>query len=261
MWRSTRGWLGSHGWQLKCQRDISVAREFPLRRLGSKPQAGLPHIQPQSQKGTQITNSYEKQQVYFFQGEVVRDSESFLKGQHTKLCLQWFILGSDRERAKGLEMLEESLGLVVLGRELNEQPPGSLCWVIPHPAEAIFFSQSSLLQMAWTWGEAIAPPAEITLTHVVDLQLGCWLQFRAISLISLLTKANLWELYKTSADPPLGPVLIKDGLGAQSGSFCTQTGTGEGATWCGLLIAPNRASHKQCLTKTYDRVFADLHDT
>ena len=33
------GWLGSHGWQLKFQRDISAARGFPLRCVGSKAQA------------------------------------------------------------------------------------------------------------------------------------------------------------------------------------------------------------------------------
>ena len=37
----------------------------------------------------------------------------------------------------GLEMLEESLGLMALGRELKEQPPGSLCLVISLTAEAI----------------------------------------------------------------------------------------------------------------------------
>ena len=36
------------------------------------------------------------------------------------------------------EMLVESLGLVDLGRELKEQSRGSLCWVIPHTAEAVF---------------------------------------------------------------------------------------------------------------------------
>ena len=38
-------------------------------------------------------------------------------------------------------------------------------------------------------------------------------------------------------------VLIKACLGVQPGSFCPQTGTAEGTTGCGSLIAPN--SHKQ----------------
>ena len=39
------GWLGSHRWQLKSWRDISVAERVPLRSVGSKPQAGLPSLQ------------------------------------------------------------------------------------------------------------------------------------------------------------------------------------------------------------------------
>ena len=35
------GWLGSHWCQVKFQRDISVAGGFPLRSVGSKPQARL----------------------------------------------------------------------------------------------------------------------------------------------------------------------------------------------------------------------------
>ena len=80
-------------------------------------------------------------------------------------------------------------------------------------------------------------------------------------MVSLTTKADLWEFYETSAGPPQGLVLIKASLGVQPSSFCTQTGPAERATHCGLLIAPNRltrASHKQYLTKVYTRVFADL---
>ena len=35
-------WLGYHGQQLKFQRDVSAARGFHLRSVGSKLQAGLP---------------------------------------------------------------------------------------------------------------------------------------------------------------------------------------------------------------------------
>ena len=42
-------WLGSYGRHLMCQRDISVAGGFPLRSVGSKPQARLP-IAPETER-------------------------------------------------------------------------------------------------------------------------------------------------------------------------------------------------------------------
>ena len=61
MWRRCRrvGWA-TIGVQLKFQREISVAREFPLKSVVSKPQAGLPSLQYQSWKVTQITSCFEK---------------------------------------------------------------------------------------------------------------------------------------------------------------------------------------------------------
>ena len=70
-------------------------------------------------------------------------------------------------------MAEESLGLVALGRELKEQPPGSLCRVIPHSTESIFLRPSTTVLVASAWEEAITPPAGITLPHPVELNLGC----------------------------------------------------------------------------------------
>ena len=60
-------------------------------------------------------------------------------------------------------MHEASLGLVALGRELKEQPPKSLCSVIPHAAEAAFLRQITPHQVESARGEAAAPPAGITL--------------------------------------------------------------------------------------------------
>ena len=48
----------------------------------------------------------------------------------------------------GLEVHEKNLGLVALGRELMEQPPGSLCYTIPHTAEANVLRQNTALQVA-----------------------------------------------------------------------------------------------------------------
>ena len=43
------GW-GLHGWQMKAQRNISVAVVFLLRSVGSKPQAGLSKLEHQNQE-------------------------------------------------------------------------------------------------------------------------------------------------------------------------------------------------------------------
>ena len=51
------------------------------------------------------------------------DIENLLKDQCTKFHLQ----GMEEGGQSGLEMHEESLGLVALGRELKEKTPGSLC--------------------------------------------------------------------------------------------------------------------------------------
>ena len=44
------GWLGSHGQQLKIQRDISAAKGVSLRSVGSKSQAGLFSLEHQNQE-------------------------------------------------------------------------------------------------------------------------------------------------------------------------------------------------------------------
>ena len=58
------GWLGSHGQQLNFWRYISVGGVVPLRNVGSKSQDGLASLQQESQNGTQITSSCEKQQGF-----------------------------------------------------------------------------------------------------------------------------------------------------------------------------------------------------
>ena len=83
----------------------------------------------------------------------------------------------------GLEILEESLGLVVLRRELKEQPPGSPCWVIPNTAEATFLRQGTPLQVA-SWGEARALWAGITLPYPVELKLVSWSVVKVIKLVT-----------------------------------------------------------------------------
>ena len=45
MEETEEGWLGSHGWQLKGGRDITVATGFPLITVESKPQAMVPSLQ------------------------------------------------------------------------------------------------------------------------------------------------------------------------------------------------------------------------
>ena len=84
----------------------------------------LPSLQYQSQKGTQIVSICEKQWVFGLSGEMAGDAESLLKGTTQNfVCshLPWALAEGGQS---GLEMLEENLGLVVLGRELKEQLPG-----------------------------------------------------------------------------------------------------------------------------------------
>ena len=94
------GGLGSHSQRPKFQRDISATRTFPLRCVESTQQNGIPSIQHQSWKGTQITPSCEKQQGFCLHGDMTGDTESLLKGQCTKFHLQPLILGSGRGRAE-----------------------------------------------------------------------------------------------------------------------------------------------------------------
>ena len=55
------------------------------------------------------------------------DSESLLKGPKHKILFAATYTVPGEGGHSGLEMLEDSLGLVALGRQLKEQPPGSLC--------------------------------------------------------------------------------------------------------------------------------------
>ena len=100
---------------------------FPLRNVGSKPKAGLSSLQHESREGTQITQGYEKQR-----GSVCQERQLEMQRASDRANAQYFVCshlpGVPAEGGlSGLEMLEESLGLVALGRELEEQSPGSLC--------------------------------------------------------------------------------------------------------------------------------------
>ena len=125
--RDSEGWLGSHEWQLKFQRGSSVGEGFPLRSVGSKPQSGLPSLQHQSQKGTQKHPAVKSSRGSVSQGEMAGDAESLLRAKAQNFVgrhLPWVLAEAG---LSGLETLEESLGLVALGRQLKEQLPGSLC--------------------------------------------------------------------------------------------------------------------------------------
>ena len=95
----------------------------------SKPQAGLPSLQHQSPKSTQIASSCEKHRVSPCQRLMAGDTKSCLKGQGINFHMQPLTLGSGKGGGgrSGLVMLEERLGAVALGRELREQLPGSQC--------------------------------------------------------------------------------------------------------------------------------------
>ena len=178
------GCLGSHGWQLKCQRDISVARGSPREVWGLIPCWALQSTATEPE-GTQMTSRCEKWQDSCLPGRNSWRHRRPLKGPRHKIL---FVAWAPTEGGQsGLETFEESLGLVSLGRELREQRPASLCWVTPYTAEAICLRQRTPLWMASAWGEveAIAPPTGITLPHPVVLTgwgtlwtqwSCCWLQ-------------------------------------------------------------------------------------
>ena len=80
-----------------------MAGGFPLRSVGSKPKLGYPAYNTRSRKVKQITSSSKvsvKSSKVSVQGETVGDTESLLKGQHKKFCLQPLSLGSARGRAE-----------------------------------------------------------------------------------------------------------------------------------------------------------------
>ena len=152
------GWLGSHGQQLKIQREVPWLG-IPLRCVGSKLMLGSSAYKYQRWKWTQITSSCEKQWGFCLSGRDVWRLREPLKDQSTKFHLQPLTWGPAEGGQSGLEMLEKSLRLVALGRELKEQPPGSLCRVIPHTVEAVFLRQSTPLQVISAWGKVRAPPS------------------------------------------------------------------------------------------------------
>ena len=55
------------------------SQDVPLRSVGSKPQAGLPSLQHQSQKVAQISSSCEKQQGFCLPGRNVWRGRECLK--------------------------------------------------------------------------------------------------------------------------------------------------------------------------------------
>ena len=55
---------------------------------------------------------------------------------------------------------------------------------------AISLRQITPLQVASSWGDAVAPSTGITLPHPEEVKAGYWLQLQGISLISLTTKAE-----------------------------------------------------------------------
>ena len=81
------------------------------------------------------------------------------------------------------------------------------------------------------------------LSHTVVLKPCFWgvhlEDFYYLSLTRVCRQRWISGSSEALADTPLGLVLIKAGLGVQSGSFCTHPEPAEGTTCCGSLIAPN----------------------
>ena len=159
------GWLGFHGQQIKCWRDISASGGLLLRTVGSKHQAGLPSVQHQSKKGIQITSSCEKQQSFCLPWrDGCRHREPHKEPKHEVLFATTYP-GIWQSKAEWTREAWAKSG-VDGSREKTEGPPvKTLCWVIPHTAKVIPLRQSIPLQVASAWGEAIAPHTGITVAN------------------------------------------------------------------------------------------------
>ena len=139
-------------------------------------------------------------------GDMGGDAESLLTNTQNSICSH-LPCGPAEEWQSALKMWEESLELVALGREVKEQMPGSLYWVIPHTEGAIFLRQSNPLQVASAWGKVTALPTGIPLPHPVGLKLCCWeVQLEDIHSLSLTenlqAKLGLSELRDFSWPSP-----------------------------------------------------------
>ena len=94
------GWLGPYGRLLKYKRDISAAEWVPWEMWSLNPKLDSPAYSTRVRKGTQETSCCEKQWGCVHQGEVARDTESLLNGQHTKFHLQLLNPGCQQREGK-----------------------------------------------------------------------------------------------------------------------------------------------------------------
>ena len=100
-WLAGLPWVGA-----EVSKGYFSGQGFSLRSVGSKHQAGLPSLQNQARKGTQITSSCEKQQAFCLPGRNGWICREPLKGPTHTFCLQPLTLGSSKGGKSGLEMHE-----------------------------------------------------------------------------------------------------------------------------------------------------------
>lgn len=131
-----KGWSGFYRWQLRFLRDILAKNVAPWGAWGLKHKPCSPVQRTRARKkysyniwlwkSAGILSTKEMQESY-------RDI-----GWQTKSCSPPLTLGSGAEGEgewgwSRLELCENWLGLVTLGRKLKVEPLGSLCWVpLPH---------------------------------------------------------------------------------------------------------------------------------
>ena len=188
--RGTRGLAGLLRMTAEVLEGYFGGWGFPWRSVESKPQAGLPSLQHQSWKGTQITSSSEKQQGFCRLGHMVGDANSLLKGQHIKFHLQTLTLDCGRGRAEWTgDVWGESgvggSGVKAEGIATRIPVLGHSPYCRSHLSQAEHSPQSGI-----SLREAVAPPTGITLPHPLVFKPGCWSQLEAIAVISLTTEAE-----------------------------------------------------------------------
>ena len=146
----------------------------PWEMWGLNPKLGSPALSTRARKEPRYQPIVKSIRGSVGQGETAGEAESLLKGQSTKFCLQPLTLGTSKRRAERTKRhLRRVWGWWVWGEKWrnSHQDP---CAKSFSTGRSYYLRQNTLLWMASAWGEAIPPPAGITLPKPVVLKTGCW---------------------------------------------------------------------------------------
>ena len=140
--RGLAGWVGSHCSGRSARGILQQPGSSPWEVWGLNPKLASPAYSIRARKEPREHPAVKSSRISVLKGEMDGDTESLLKGQHTKFHLQPLTVGSRRGRE---EWTRDTWGESRVGgsrKELKDQLPGSLCSVIPHTTKAILLRQS-----------------------------------------------------------------------------------------------------------------------